>query len=58
MYAAIYAKFSQNEGIKQRLLDTGDAELIEHTDIEKYWGDGLDGSGLNTLGKLLVKLRE
>ena len=32
--------------------------LIEHTKNDSYWADGGDGSGLNKLGKILMKVRE
>lgn len=58
MYEAIKAKFSQHPELKQILLETGNAIIIEHTENDHYWGDGGDGSGKNKLGKLLMKLRE
>jgi len=58
MREALRAKFTQNEELKQILLETGDAYLVEHTKNDSYWGDGGDGSGKNMLGKLLMELRE
>lgn len=58
MYKAITAKFTQHLNLKEILLGTGDATLVEHTSRDSYWGDGGDGSGKNMLGKLLMKLRE
>jgi len=58
MEEILYAKFSQNEKLKEVLLSTNDAELVEHTDRDSYWGDGGNGSGKNMLGKLLMKTRE
>ena len=52
------AKFTQNKDLRKILLETGDAELVEHTANDNYWGDGGDGSGKNMLGKLLMELRE
>lgn len=57
MYTALVAKFSQHPQLKERLLSTGSAELVEHTKNDSYWADGGDGSGLNRLGILLMKLR-
>jgi predicted NAD-dependent protein-ADP-ribosyltransferase YbiA (DUF1768 family) len=31
--------------------------FIEHTDKERYWGDGGDGSGQNHLGRILEQVR-
>jgi ribA/ribD-fused uncharacterized protein len=58
MRQALRAKFTQNEELKKILLETGDAELVEHTRNDNYWGDGGDGTGKNMLGKLLMELRE
>jgi ribA/ribD-fused uncharacterized protein len=58
MYQAVYAKFSTYPDLKQLLIDTGDAELIEHTTNDNYWADGGDGSGQNWLGKILMQVRE
>lgn len=58
MREALRAKFTQHEDLKKILLETGDAELVEHTTNDNYWGDGGDGKGKNMLGKLLMELRE
>lgn len=66
---ALYAKFSQNEGLKQKLLDTGDAWLVECAHSDKNWACGIslyddqrfDASnwlGMNILGFALMKVRE
>ena len=61
MYKAVLAKFTQHENLKKQLLDTGDAQLVEHTKRDKYWADGGDGGdgsiGLNMLGKTLMRVR-
>ncbi|GGR94004.1 NADAR family protein [Deinococcus sedimenti] len=57
MRAALRAKFTQHPALRQRLLDTVDATLIEHTRNDSYWADGGDGSGRNRLGELLMELR-
>ena len=57
MLCALRAKFTQHENLRAKLLETGDAELIEHTENDRYWADGGDGSGLNRLGKLLMQIR-
>jgi len=58
MREAIEAKFLQNMELKEMLLGTGDAKLIEHTENDSYWGDGGNGTGNNMLGKLLMELRD
>lgn len=58
MREALIAKFTQHKDLKEILLGTGDASLVEHTHKDFYWGDGGDGRGLNMLGKLLIEVRE
>lgn len=58
MREAILAKFRQHADIRQTLLATGDAVLVEHTRSDSYWGDGGDGTGRNMLGKILVEVRQ
>jgi ribA/ribD-fused uncharacterized protein len=57
MYQVVRAKFTQHEELKALLLGTGEEELIEHTERDRYWGDGGDGSGKNMLGKTLMRVR-
>ena len=58
MRGALQTKFKQHPSLRSLLLQTGDAELIEHTKNDRYWADGGDGSGKNRLGHLLMELRE
>ncbi len=57
MYEALEAKFTQHEELRELLLGTEDAWLVEHTAKDRYWGDGGDGTGKNRLGHLLMRLR-
>lgn len=57
MKKAIHAKYTQHQNLKELLLSTGEAVLIEHTEKDSFWGDGGDGSGQNRLGILLMELR-
>lgn len=58
MYEVCLAKFTQNPELGQRLLDTGDAELIEGNDWgDKTWGM-VNGVGQNKLGKILMRIRK
>jgi ribA/ribD-fused uncharacterized protein len=58
MYEALSAKFTQHQNLKELLLSTDNAIIVEHTSRDDYWGDGGDGSGKNMLGKTLMKVRE
>lgn len=63
-----YLKFSQNATLKKRLLDTGDAILVEGSPYDREWGVGLhfldrkigdrkNWKGKNRLGKCLETVR-
>ena len=58
MEEIVYAKFQQNLEIQEVLLGTAGKMLVEHTTNDKYWGDAGDGSGVNMLGQILMKVRE
>jgi N-glycosidase YbiA len=58
MTEAVRAKFIQHPRLRELLLSTGDAHLIEHTRNDSYWGDGGDGTGKNKLGLILMKIRD
>lgn len=57
MREAVLAKFTQHAALRELLLGTGEARLIEHTANDRYWADGGDGSGRNRLGELLGEVR-
>ena len=68
MQRALYAKFSQNEELKDFLLSTGEKTLLEASPSDRYWGIGvslgkvasstpLNYTGKNKLGELLMNLR-
>ncbi len=58
MHKAVLAKFSQHADLREILLGTGDARIVEHTENDAYWDDGGDGSGRNKLGQILMQVRE
>ncbi len=58
MMRILIEKFSQNEDLRQMLLSTGDAVLVENSTHDYYWGRGADGSGFNMLGRLLMATRD
>ena len=51
----VFAKFGQSERLKQMLLETGDAKLVE--DNKEYWGMR-NNVGQNHLGKILMEVRK
>lgn len=58
MMTIVYSKFSRNLRLKENLIDTGDAELIEgNTWGDTYWGV-CEGVGHNFLGKALMTVRK
>lgn len=57
MRESVMAKFTQYPDLGQLLMDTGTAELVEHTTNDSYWADGGDGTGKNMLGKILMEVR-
>lgn len=58
MYQVCKAKFLQNAALYKKLIDTGDAELVEgNTWGDQVWGV-CKGVGENNLGKILMRIRE
>ncbi|KAF9245398.1 hypothetical protein BU15DRAFT_41154, partial [Melanogaster broomeanus] len=57
METALKLKFTQHSSLKKLLLGTGNAELVEDSPRDWFWGIGADGSGSNELGKALMRLR-
>lgn len=62
-----YLKFSQSKELRDKLLMTGDRELVEASASDRVWGIGFnaksafsrrDAWGTNLLGKCLMKARE
>ena len=58
MRAAVLAKFTQHAKLRDLLLSTGNATIVEHTENDDYWGDGGDGTRKNMLGRILMNVRE
>lgn len=58
MYEICLAKFTQNPDLREKLLNTEDAELIEgNAWRDTEWGV-CNGVGKNKLGKILMRVRE
>jgi N-glycosidase YbiA len=57
MRRADLAKFTQNRDLAAALLATGDAELIEDSPFEPFWGIGPDGLGQNWAGRIVMEVR-
>lgn len=64
-----YAKFTQNEDLKDFLLSTGDKVLVEASPYDKIWGIGMRESaeginnpnnwkGTNLLGFAIMQVRD
>lgn len=58
MYEGLKGKFMQNLELMVRLVDTHDAELVEDSPYDYYWGVGRNKTGQNRLGILLMRLRD
>ncbi|MDR1638553.1 MAG: NADAR family protein [Clostridiales bacterium] len=58
MEEILFSKFTDCEDLKEKLLATEDAELIEgNTWNDRFWGV-CKGTGKNMLGKTLMKVRD
>lgn len=61
MRTVLFAKFSQHVDLRELLLSTGSARLVEAgtTDnaVNRLWGE-VNGKGKNMLGIMLMELRE
>lgn len=60
MRAVLRAKFEQHPDLKELLLSTGEARLVEagtvNNAVNRLWGE-VDGKGQNMLGVMLMELR-
>lgn len=60
MRAVLRAKFDQHADLKDLLMSTGDARLVEagtvNNAVNRLWGE-VDGKGENMLGVMLMELR-
>ena len=57
MFELVMDKFTRDESLKKKLLETGNASLVEdNTWGDTYWGK-CNGEGKNHLGKILMRAR-
>ena len=56
MRKGLMAKFTQNNILKKKLLDTQNKILVENSPYDLYWGNAKNGQ--NMLGKLLMEIRK
>jgi ribA/ribD-fused uncharacterized protein len=60
MRAVLHAKFTQHEDLREILLSTGSARLVESATVDnavnRLWGE-VNGVGKNMLGVLLMEIR-
>lgn len=61
MRRVLMAKFTQHEDLKELLLNTGEARLVESAtvdnEVNRLWGE-VNGEGRNMLGTLLMEVRQ
>jgi ribA/ribD-fused uncharacterized protein len=59
MLEVVTAKFGQNSGCREKLLETGEEALVELNSWgDTYWGADIDtGAGRNMLGRILMEVR-
>ena len=58
MRKCLFAKFTQHSDLKQKLINTKNAKIIENSKTDAFWGIGKNGKGKNMLGNLLMELRK
>lgn len=61
MRRVLMAKFTQHDDLKELLLGTGNARLVESAtvdnEVNRLWGE-VNGEGRNMLGTLLMEVRQ
>lgn len=58
MWQCVFAKFDQNQDLREKLLSTEYEDLVEDSPVDYYFGCGADGSGKNMLGIILMDVRQ
>lgn len=57
MRTVLRLKLQSNPVLRTRLLETGEAELVELSNKDSFWGRLPSGEGQNWLGRLWMELR-
>jgi ribA/ribD-fused uncharacterized protein len=57
MTRAVYTKCRTHQDVAEKLLETGDNDIIENNAYDYYWGCGRDRRGENWYGKVLMNVR-
>ncbi|HSX33269.1 MAG TPA: NADAR family protein [Candidatus Saccharimonadales bacterium] len=58
MYEICKLKLEQHPYVRQKLLETGDLDIIEDSPKDAFWGWGPQRDGRNELGKIWMRLRD
>jgi ribA/ribD-fused uncharacterized protein len=58
MTEIVRLKCQQNPYVKEKLLDSGDLDIIEDSPKDDFWGWGKNRDGRNELGKIWMRLRD
>ena len=56
MEEIVRAKLSQHPIIREKLIETGDREIIEDSPVDSHWGWGPKQDGENHLGKIWMRV--
>jgi ribA/ribD-fused uncharacterized protein len=51
-------KLLQNDYVRQKLLLTGDVDIVEDSTKDRFWGWGPNRDGRNELGQIWMRMRE
>ena len=57
MFQAVLLKFKTHPALADLLISTGNQDIVENAPGDFYWGCGKDGTGLNKLGNILMRVR-
>ena len=62
MRGVLWAKFTQHADLRELLLSTGEARLVEHATVDnavnRLWGEVEGKGGRNMLGAMLMEVRQ